>query len=247
MTKPLEGDFSVTPFIGKLIVFIDEVRLDSSVAINEVKKLVRETHISGEMKFKDRKDYRIYARLILTANQADFGLNPEDAADRALFFITSWDAENKHMSVHDFNRWTGSLKPFYAELADMLERVDVRQHLMRHFMDIECTRAELEDLTHSSRNDENVVRATMSKAREIAREIAASARILPGNDLTAWFNLHHLRAAIFREDGQRSRASRRERGDEGVRGRRRNRVDERWLSPLQVGLRQDPAGDGQVP
>ena len=34
----------------------------------------------------------------------------------------------------------------------------MRQHLMRHFMDIECTRAELEDLTHSSRNDENVVR-----------------------------------------------------------------------------------------
>ena len=45
----------------------------------------------------------------------------------------------------------------------------------------------------------------MSKARQVAREIAASARIIAGNDLTAWFNLHHLRAAIFREDGQRSR------------------------------------------
>ena len=201
----LENNFVITPFIGKLIVFIDEVRIGSTAAINEVKKLVRETHISGEIKFKDRKDYRIFARLILTANQADIGLNPQDAADRALFFIVSWDAENKHLSVHDFNQWAASLKPFYSDLADMLERVDVRQHLMRHFMDIECTRAELEDLTHSSRDDENVVKATMSKAREVARNIAASARIIAGNDLTAWFNLHHLRAAIFREDGQRSR------------------------------------------
>ena len=54
----------------------------------------------------------------------------------------------------------------------------MRQHLMRYFMDIEVTRAELEDLTHSSRDDEGVVRATMSKAREVAREIAAAARIL---------------------------------------------------------------------
>jgi hypothetical protein len=76
---------------------------------------------------------------------------------------------------------------------------------MRYFMDIETSRAELEDLTHSSRDDENVVKATMSKVREVARAIAASARIVAGNDLTAWFNLHHLRSAIFREDGQRSR------------------------------------------
>ena len=201
----LENNFVITPFIGKLMVFIDEVRIGSTAAINEVKKLVRETHISGEVKFKDRKDYRIYARLILTANHADIGLNPEDAADRALFFIVSWNAENRHLSVHDFNQWAASLKPFYSELADMLERVDVRQHLMRHFMDIEVTRAELEDLTYSSRDDQDVVKATMSKAREVARNIAASARIIAGNDLTAWFNLHHLRTAIFREDGQRSR------------------------------------------
>ena len=201
----LENNFVITPFIGKLMVFIDEVRIGSTAAINEVKKLVRETHISGEIKFKDRKDYRIYARLILTANHADIGLNPEDAADRALFFIVSWNAENRHLSVHDFNQWAASLKPFYSELADMLERVDVRQHLMRHFMDIEVTRVELEDLTYSSRDDQDVVKATMSKAREVARNIAASARIIAGNDLTAWFNLHHLRTAVFREDGQRSR------------------------------------------
>ena len=201
----LENNFSITPFIGKLLVFIDEVRISSAAAINEVKKLVRETRISGEVKFRDRKGYQIYSRLILTANQADIGLNPEDAADRTLFFITSWNAENKHMNTQEFLQWTYTLKPFFTDFTDMLERVDVRQHLMRHFMDIEVTRAELEDLKHSSRDDADVVKATMSKTREVAREIAASARIIAGNDLTAWFNIHHLRAAIFRADGQRSR------------------------------------------
>ncbi len=201
----LENNFLITPFVGKLIVYIDEVKLSSAAAINEVKKLVRETRISGETKYKDRKGYQIYSRLILTANKADIGLNPEDAADRALFFIVSWNAMNKHMGPQEFNHWTWTLKPFFVEFTDMLERVDVRQHLMRYFMDIEVKRAELEDLTHSSRDDQDVVKATMSKTRQVAREIAASGRVIAGNDLTAWFNLHHLRSAVFRADGQRSR------------------------------------------
>ena len=204
----LENNFLITPFIGKLIVYIDEVKLSSAAAINEVKKLVRETRVSGETKYKDRKGYQIYSRLILTANKADIGLNPEDAADRALFFITSWNAANKGMKAQEFNEWTWTLKPDFVELTDMLERVDVRQHLMRYFMDIEVTRAELEDLTHSSREDEDVVKATMSKARHVAREIAASAHVIMGNDLTAWFNIHHLSAAIFREDTRQSRVDR---------------------------------------
>ena len=63
----LEGNFLITPFIGKLIVYIDEVKLSSAAAINEVKKLVRETRISGETKFTHRKDCQIYSRLIFTA------------------------------------------------------------------------------------------------------------------------------------------------------------------------------------
>ena len=109
------------------------------------------------------------------------------------------------MTDHEFHEWTVSLKPFFNDFVDMLESVAVRQHLMRYFMDIECTRAGLEDLTHSSRNDDNVVRATMPKAREIARSIVADARILPGNDITAWFNSIDLRDAIKRNDGQRTR------------------------------------------
>ena len=88
-----DNTFLITPFINKLVVFVDEVRMESAGSINEIKKLVRETVISGEVKFKDQKDYRIYARLVMAANQPDIGLSPEDAADRALFFIMAWTAE----------------------------------------------------------------------------------------------------------------------------------------------------------
>jgi len=200
-----DNSFLITPFINKLVVFVDEVRMESASSINEIKKLVRETVISGEVKFENQKDHRIYARLVMAANQPDIGLSPEDAADRALFFIMAWTAESRKLTDHEFLEWTVSLKPFFNDFVDMLESVAVRQHLMRYFMDIECTRAGLEDLTHSSRNDANVVRATMPKAREIARAIVADARVLAGFDITAWFNSSHLRDAIKRVDGSRTR------------------------------------------
>jgi hypothetical protein len=200
-----DNNFLITPFINKLMVFIDEVRLESVGSINEIKRLVRSVNISGEVKFGHRHDYRIYARLIMAANQADIGLTAEDAADRALFFIRSWDAEGKNMSDQEFQQWAVGLKPFFDDFARMLESVAVRQHLMRYFCDTECSRAELEDLTLSSRHDPNIVRSTMSKAREVARNIAASARVHAALDITAWFNQQHLREAIRREDGPKTR------------------------------------------
>ena len=200
-----DNAFLITPFIGKLITFVDEVRLETAGAINEIKKIVRQKRISGQLKFKDQQDHEIYSRLILAANHADIGLTSQDAADRALFFIVAWTARNKNMNDAEFQAWTWGYKPFYSELTAMLETVVVRQHLMRYFLDIECNQAELEDLTHSSRFDENVVKSTMSKERKIARQIAASAHIVAGNDLTAWFKISDLRAAITREDGVRSR------------------------------------------
>ena len=201
----VNNNFLITPFIGKLIVFIDEVRIEGQSGINEVKKIVRQSRISGQIKFGHQRDYYIPARLILAANQTDIGLTPEDAADRALFFIIAWTAENKGMTDREFLEWTVTLKPFYASFVEMLESVAAKQHLMRYFRDYPCTREELEDLTHSSRNDEKVIKSTMSKSRELARQIAASAHIVAGNDITAWFNIQHLRAAIQREDGAKTR------------------------------------------
>ena len=200
-----EDKFLVTPFIGNLITFIDEVRLESAGAINTIKQLVREDFVPGQRKFKDARDYYIPSRLILATNRPDIGLTPEDAADRAFFFIVSWTAENKKMTEREFSAWTLSFKPFFDHFMAATQNVPVRQHLMRYFMDLEVTRAELEDLKYSSRNDENVVRSTMSKAREVARMIVADARVIPSKDITAWFNPFHLREAIKRYDDSRTK------------------------------------------
>jgi hypothetical protein len=197
--------FLITPFIGKLVTFLDEVRLEAISAINEIKKLVRQDRVSGQVKFGHQKTYYIPSRVIIAANQPNIGLTPEDAADRAFFFIISWTAENKHMTDREFQAWSLTLKPFYAEFVANLEKVIFKQHLMRHFIDIEVTRGELEDLALSSRDDASVVRATMSKSRQVARDIVADARVLSGLDITSWFNGAQLREAIKRVDSSRTK------------------------------------------
>jgi hypothetical protein len=200
-----ENKFVITPFLSKLITFIDEVRLESVGAINTIKKLVRADYVSGQVKFGHQRDYYVPTRLLIASNSPDIGLSPVDAADRAFFFIMSWTGENKRMTDREFLDWSNSLKPFYTEFVQALEAVVFKQHLMRYFMDFEVTRGELENLQYSSRNDENIVRSTMSKAREVARAIVADARVLNDKDLMAWFNSTNLRDAIFRVDGRRSK------------------------------------------
>ena len=196
--------FLITPFIGKLVTFLDEVKLEAISAINEIKKIIRGSRLSGQVKFGHHREYYIPSRMIIASNQADIGLTPEDAADRAFFFIISWTAENKRMTDREFLEWSLTLKPYYREFVAALESVTFKQHLMRYFVDLECTREELEDLKFSSRDDENVVRAMMSKAREVARAIVADARVHQGQDITAWFNSATVREAIKRIEGARS-------------------------------------------
>jgi hypothetical protein len=200
-----DNKFVITPFIGKLIVFIDEVRMESVGSINIIKKLARADRLTGQIKFGHQRDYYLPARLVLAANNPDIGLTPEDAVDRALFFIMGYTAENRKMTTKEFLGWSNSHKPFYNELVQALDSVVFRQHLMRYYMDLEVCREELEDLTLSSRDDENVVRSTMSRAREVARTIIASAHVIPGFDITAWFTVANVREAIKREDGSRSK------------------------------------------
>ena len=200
-----DNKFLITPFIGKLITFIDEVKLENISAINTIKKLVRADYVSGQVKFNHQRDYYIPSRLLIASNQPDIGLTPADAADRAFFFIVSWTAENKRMSDREFLDWSLELKPFYSQFFEALESVVFKRHLMRYFMEIEVKRGELEDLKFSSRDDETVVRATMSKARDVARRIIADARVVQGLDITAWFSRSQLRDAITRHEGKYSR------------------------------------------
>ena len=110
------------------------------------------------MKYGHQRDYYIPSRLIIASNQVDIGLTPLDAADRAFFFIMSWTAKKKGMSDADFLVWALILKLFYADLIERLNDVTFKQHLMRYFMEFEVTRAELEDLKYSSRDNEEIVK-----------------------------------------------------------------------------------------
>jgi hypothetical protein len=201
--KAFENQFSITPFVGRLITFIDEVRLESISAINEIKRIIRSIRVSGEFKNRDRVMHNIYSRVLMATNQPDIGLTPEDAADRAFFFVMGYTADNRKQSDWEFKQWIASLKPFYVDFLKNLASVSFKQHLMHYFTHLECARAELEDLTHSSRADENIIKATMSDARRIARTMVADARIFKGWDITAWFTTANLHEAIQRVENNR--------------------------------------------
>ena len=51
-----DNKFLISPNIGVLITFIDEVRLESVGAINTIKKLVRADTVSGQVKFGHQHD-----------------------------------------------------------------------------------------------------------------------------------------------------------------------------------------------
>jgi hypothetical protein len=197
-----DNKFLITPFIGKLVTFIDEVRLESPAAINVIKKLVRADYVSGQVKYGHQREYHIPSRLLIASNQIDIGLTPADAADRCFFFIMSWTAKKRGLNEAEFLQWSLSLKPFYFDFFERLKDVAFKQHLMRYFMEFEVTRAELEDLKHSSRNDEDIIKEFMTKARATAREMVADARILVDYDITAWFNVSRVREAIRRIEGR---------------------------------------------
>ena len=133
--------------------------------------------MSGQIKFGHQRDFYIPSRLLIASNQVEIGLSPADAADRAFFFIMSVTAKQMNMTDPQFLEWSHTLKPFYSDFIQALQGVEFRQHLMRYFIEFEVTRAELESLEHSSRNDEAIVRTMISPARKMARAIVSGARV----------------------------------------------------------------------
>ena len=198
-----DNKFLITPFINKLITFVDEVQLESPAVVNTIKKLVRQDYVSGQVKFNHQRDYYIPSRLLIASNQAEIGLSPTDAADRAFFFIMSVSAKQMGLTDPQFLEWSYTLKPFYNDFIQALQGVEFRQHLMRYFVDFEVTRAELEDLQYSSRNDEDIVRTMLSPTRKLARRMVAHACVRQHQDITAWFTREHVQDAIRREENSR--------------------------------------------
>lgn len=190
--KVVDGAFAVEPFINKMFVFVDEAKFSNDVAVDEIKKLIRSSNVPGAEKFESSRTYRIFARLMFASNRYDIGLGQANMIDRALFFTKTYDREFLEMSEMDFRRWAETLKPFFEEFTQLLEREDVKEHLMHYFMKYPTSKPEVESIEHSSSRDPIIVRNNMSWARRVAKRIVEEGRIFEDLDITYPFAKNDL-------------------------------------------------------
>lgn len=194
--KLLEGAFAIEPFIGKMTVFIDEAKFHSESSTEEIKKLIRNVNIGGAEKFQSARNYRVFARVVFASNHFDMNLGQANVHDRALFYIKAYDNSYLNMTPHEFRKWTVTLKPFFDEFQTFLNRRDAREHYMRMFMDMELDRHKIEDTTHSSAADADIISNNMSWARRVAKYIIEDARIIEDSDISMPFTMTDLNKRV---------------------------------------------------
>jgi hypothetical protein len=194
--KLLEGAFSIEPFIGKMVVFIDEAKFHSEESTEEIKKLIRNVNIGGAEKFQSARNYRIFSRIVFASNHFDMNLGQANVQDRALFYIKAYDKDHLRMSSTDFRQWTVTLKPFFDEFQALLNRKDVREHYMYIFSNLEVDRHVIEDTTHSSSTDNEIIASNMSWARRIAKYIIEEGRIIEDCDISMPFGAGDLNKKV---------------------------------------------------
>jgi len=194
--KLLEGAFAIEPFIGKMVVFIDEAKFHSEASTEEIKKLIRNVSIGGAEKFQSARNYRIFSRVIFASNHIDMNLGQANIQDRALFYMKAYDREHKRMTAADFRRWTVTLKPFFDRFNELLARKDAREHYMRYFMDFETDRHAIENTENSAATDNDIVASNMSYARRVAKFIIEDGRIMEDSDISMPFTVSDLNKRV---------------------------------------------------
>ena len=185
--KQIGERFSVSPFMGKMFVFADEVKFKSHNAIDELKLLIRNVQTHGEQKGLDSRDYNIYARLMFASNNMDVRISESNTVDRALFFTKAYTPEFMGTSQQEFNRWTLTHKTFFDEFADFLTEDSTREHYQQIFQHIPVNRHNLESLRLSSSSDPDIVASNMSNPRKVAKFIVENGAILEDLDISTPF------------------------------------------------------------
>lgn len=175
--KIVDDKFNIGPFKDKLFTFIDEARFSGDGSIEEIKKLIRNTEISGMEKYEEARDYRVFARLAFASNLFNMNISQRNVEDRALFYVRATSAATMGVSEGTFKEWAIGLKPFYDEFNTLLNDVTFVRHLVRYFCDMQLDRHEIESLKYSSGGDEDVVKSNMSWARRVAKSIIESGYI----------------------------------------------------------------------
>lgn len=194
--KSVASDFVVGPLRGKMIVTIDEAHFkgkNKDEVEDEIKKLVRSTYVSGTLKNHETEDHPIFARFIFLSNDH---INLSRQFDRAMFYTKAEDAKFHGMNDVEFNKYTSTLKPFFDKFGAWLNNYGNVSHLISYFMGMECSRAELESMTHSSSTDPDIMYKNLSPTHQLALQILASGKSpsvnladRTGNDMTDWAKL----------------------------------------------------------
>lgn len=171
----LIGDkFNISPFLGKMFVFIDEAKFNNEIAVEEIKKLVRSVSIGGAEKFENAKVHDVYARMAFASNHVNLGISQRDRRDRALFYIRTYDKAYLGKTETEFKVWAETLKPWFDDFDDKLRDPAFLRHMVRYYFDYPTTMQEVESIKYSSVNDPEIVEANQSWTRKVARGILES-------------------------------------------------------------------------
>lgn len=190
--KTMQGDFNIGPFLDKMLVFIDEAKFYSETGTEDVMRLIRSIEVPGMEKFQEARTYRIFSRMMFASNRLDMNIGHANVRDRALFYMRAYDQQYLGMNEIEFRAWAETLKPWFDEYTELMVRRDVREAYMRYFLDLPCTRHELESIKYSSSADSAVVLSNMGWPRRIAKYIIEDGRIYDDLDISFPFGVPDL-------------------------------------------------------
>lgn len=194
----IEGTFTVEPFIGKMFTFIDEAKFHSEQGVDEIKKLIRNTHIPGQEKYGRARNYHIYSRLMFASNRFEMNIGQQNMRDRALFYTRAYDKDHLGMTQDEFAAWAETLKPFFDEFDTFLNRREVLRHYLKFFMERPCNRHTIESLKYSSGTDPEIVSSNMAWSRRVAKHIVEDCRLFEDIEIS-----HPFTSMEFAQQTQR--------------------------------------------
>jgi len=180
--------FSTAPFMNKMFVFADEVKTRGPAAVEEIKLLVRQTKMLGELKGIDGRDYNIFARLMFASNNVNINIGQSDVVDRALYFTRTYNPEYMGLTPAQFAEWVIRQKPFFDDFNQFLQNPNIIAHYMRMFMDRAVNRHRIEDTTDSAARDPKIMEGSASGPRRIAKLIIEEGRVFEDLDISTPFN-----------------------------------------------------------
>ena len=106
--------------------------------------------------------------------------------------MKTYDKDYLGKTAQEFKNWSLTLKPFFTEFAKFIQRLEVKEHYMHMFNNIEVTKNEIEDVSISSGTDSHIIESNMDYSRRVARFIIEEGRIWEDQDISAPFTMNEF-------------------------------------------------------